>query len=207
MTSRTRTLRPIPALALVFALTLAFAAAAFAQPPQGPMAPRSEPPADKAKHTALGKYATSMEAYMMYRMGGDKKPAFLDVRTPEEYDLVGHTPFAVNIPVKLWTGNWQPETQSFALADNSNFVERVKKRFKPDDRILVFCRSGGRSAVAVNQLAAAGFTDVWNIVDGFEGDMVMDPESSYQGKRMKNGWKNTGLPWGYKNDPDLVYVK
>ena len=36
-------------------------------------------------------------------------------------------------------------------------------------------------------LAKAGFTKIYNIIDGFEGDTVNDPESVYHGKRMKNG--------------------
>ena len=55
------------------------------------------------------------------------------------------------------------------------------------------CRSGGRSALAVNALAKAGFTNVYNIIDGFEGDKVAEEGSLYLGKRMKNGWKNSGL--------------
>ena len=38
-----------------------------------------------------------------------------------------------------------------------------------------------------------------------EGDTVNDPESAYHGKRMKNGWKNAGLPWTYDLDPGLVW--
>ena len=60
--------------------------------------------------------------------------------------------------------------------------------------ILAMCRSGGRSAMVVNALAKAGFTQVYNIIDGFEGDKVEDPESVHHGKRMRNGWKNAA-PW------------
>ena len=63
------------------------------------------------------------------------------------------------------------------------------------------CRSGGRSAMAVNTLAKAGFTNVYNIIDGMEGDAVKDPGSVYQGQRLKNGWKNSGIPWTYQPDP------
>jgi len=31
-----------------------------------------------------------------------------------------------------------------------------------------------------------------------------DPESAYHGKRMRNGWKNAGLPWIYDPDPELT---
>ena len=68
------------------------------------------------------------------------------------------------------------------------------------------CRSGGRSAMAVNQLAADGFKNVYNITDGFEGDKVEDPESVFFGKRMRNGWKNSA-PWTYGIDPEKIILE
>lgn len=68
------------------------------------------------------------------------------------------------------------------------------------------CRSGGRSAIAVNMLAKAGFRNVYNITDGMEGDSVKDPNSVYQGQRLVNGWKNSGVPWTYKVKPDQVLL-
>jgi len=65
-------------------------------------------------------------------------------------------------------------------------------------------RSGGRSAMAVNLMAKEGFTNVYNIIDGMEGDMIKDPENAYHGKRMKNGWKNSGNPWTYQINPEQV---
>jgi hypothetical protein len=72
---------------------------------------------------------------------------------------------------------------------------------------MVMCRSGGRSAMAVNMLAEAGFTNVYNITDGMEGDTVEDPLSLYQGQRLRNGWKNSGVPWTYKPDPEKIMLK
>ncbi len=66
------------------------------------------------------------------------------------------------------------------------------------------CRSGGRSAMAVNLLAKAGFTNVYNIIDGMEGDTVDDPASVFQGQRLKNGWKNSGSPWTYDLTPERM---
>jgi rhodanese-related sulfurtransferase len=40
---------------------------------------------------------------------------------------------------------------------NQDFVAEVQKMAGPTDILLVTCRSGDRSAMAVNQLAAAGF--------------------------------------------------
>jgi rhodanese-related sulfurtransferase len=39
------------------------------------------------------------------------------------------------------------------------------------------CRSGDHSALAVNALAKAGFVNVYNIIDGMEGDKMNDPEA------------------------------
>ena len=57
--------------------------------------------------------------------------------------------------------------------------------------IFIICRSGKGSAIAANRLARHGFTKVYSVVDGFEGDKDAD------GKRTVNGWKNAGLPWSY----------
>ena len=79
----------------------------------------------------------------------------------------------------------------------SDFVSRVKEVAKPDDTLLVMCRSGGRSAIAVNLLAKAGFTHVYQILDGMEGDAIEDSDSVFAGQRLRNGWKNSGCPWTY----------
>jgi rhodanese-related sulfurtransferase len=52
--------------------------------------------------------------------------------------------------------------------------------------------------MAINALAKAGFRHVYNIVDGMEGDLVTDPHSVYGGRRLVNGWKNSGCPWTYE---------
>lgn len=58
--------------------------------------------------------------------------------------------------------------------------------------------------MAVNRLAEAGFSNVYQIIDGFEGDPVKDPESVYNGQRLRNGWKNSGIPWTYQPDPERM---
>lgn len=62
------------------------------------------------------------------------------------------------------------------------------------------CRSGDRSARAVNLLKDAGFTTVYSVIDGFEGDMAP------QGRRTVNGWKNPGLPWTCKLEKAKVFA-
>ena len=154
----------------------------------------------KEKQTNLGLYVTSKEAYEMWKTNSNNVK-ILDVRTLEEYVFVGHADMAWNIPVFFQSYEWDAEKKHFPMKPNSDFISQVKEIANLGDTILVTCRSGGRSAMAVNFLADAGFKNVYNITDGFEGDMVKDPESIFQGQRMINGWKNSGLPWTYDIDP------
>jgi rhodanese-related sulfurtransferase len=159
----------------------------------------------KKKQTTLGLYVTAKKAYAMWQKDPNKIK-ILDVRTPQEYEFVGHAPMAVNIPYEFMTYKWNPKKKSYAMKVNRKFVREVKKKFKRADTILVMCRSGSRSAMAVNRLAKAGYKHVYNIVDGFEGDMIKNPQNPNVGKRMKNGWRNSGAPWTYKLDPKLMFL-
>ena len=157
----------------------------------------------RGKKTILGLYVTAKEAYEWWK-AAPEKVKILDVRTPEEYIIIGHADRAWNIPLAFQTYEWDAGKQHFAMAPNPDFVSRAKALFTPDETLLVMCRSGGRSALAVNHLAEAGFRHVYNITDGMEGDKVEDPENLFHGKRMKNGWKNSGLPWTYHLNPERM---
>ena len=155
------------------------------------------------KRTSLGLYVTSKEAYEMWRT----KPGevhVVDVRTPEEYIFVGHPEMARNIPLLFVKHQWDTDRKEPVVEPNPDFIRQVKGLYAPTDTLLVLCRSGGRSAIAVNHMAKAGFVNAYNITDGMEGDKVDDPGSVYYGKRMRNGWKNSGLPWTYDINPDLA---
>jgi rhodanese-related sulfurtransferase len=112
---------------------------------------------------------------------------------------------AVNVPIKFLKKSVNPLTMKLAMTLNENFVEDVKKKFKATDTIFVMCRSGARSAASVNLLAKAGFKNVYNIIDGFEGGTINIPGSYQNGKRLINGWKNSGAPWTYALERSLVY--
>jgi rhodanese-related sulfurtransferase len=159
----------------------------------------------KEKQTTLGLYVTAREAYEMWK-ADPETVKILDVRTTEEYLFVGHPEMAWNIPAFLQLYEWDAARQQFPITPDPAFVSRVKEIAGPGDTILAMCRSGGRSAVAVNQLAQAGFTKVYNIVDGMEGDKVGDADSVFAGQRMKNGWKNSGLPWTDEPAPDRMSI-
>jgi rhodanese-related sulfurtransferase len=139
------------------------------------------------KQTVLGLYVTAHEAYEMWR-ADPEGVKILDVRTPEEYIFVGHPAMAKNIPLLFIKYQWDAEKNQPVVAPNPDFAAAVLAAYDRDDVIFVMCRSGGRSALAANGLAKAGFAKAYNVIDGFEGDKVDDPGSAYHGKRMKNGW-------------------
>ena len=180
--------------AIVFLLLLAWQPSSYAQ---------SSLP--KQKQTVLGLYVTATEAYEMWQ--ADKnKIKILDVRTPEEYIFVGHAPMAYNIPFQLFNYRMAVRNKGPLMIANPNFTAEVRQKFKPTETILVICRSGNRSAAAVNAMASAGFKIVYSVTDGFEGDRVNDPSSAHHGKRLKNGWKNSDIPWTDRLDPQLMWI-
>jgi rhodanese-related sulfurtransferase len=150
----------------------------------------------ESKQTVLGLYVTSADAYEKWKAAPDKVK-LLDVRTPEEFIFVGHPEMATCIPLGFQSYRWDDQKGYYDLDVNPHFVAQVRERFDPDETLMLLCRSGGRSAMAVNILVQAGFTDAWNIIDGMEGDMD-------HGKRTKNGWKNANLPWTYEVDPQRM---
>ena len=89
---------------------------------------------------------------------------------------------------------------AYKLEPNADFAAELGRRMTEKglgkgDVVILMCRSGDRSSRAINQqLAEAGYTKVYSVVDGFEGDI------SREGRRTVNGWKNAGLPRGYKMD-------
>ena len=159
----------------------------------------------KGKETVLGLYVTAKEAWEKWK-AEPEKTMILDVRTPEEFLFVGYPTMAWKIPIAVQSYEWDAEKKQFPMKLLHDFVSRVKQVAKLDDMILVMCRSGGRSAIAVNFLAKDGFKNVYQILDGMEGDKVTDPDNVFLGQRMKNGWKNSGCPWTDKLTPERMVL-
>ncbi len=159
----------------------------------------------KEKQTKLAKYLTAKEAYEVVK-AERARTLFVDVRTRAELQFVGMT-HEIDGQVAYVEmnefGEWDAANNRFKLDANPVFSQGVDKLLAAKgltkaDRVVVMCRSGDRSARAINLLADAGYTNVWNQIEGFEGDMSKD------GRRDVNGWKNTGLPWTYKLDKAKV---
>jgi rhodanese-related sulfurtransferase len=72
------------------------------------------------------------------------------------------------------------------------FVSKVRRLVKGDlsRPLLIICRSGRRSVDAGEVLEAAGFSNVINVLDGFEGEL----DDNYH-RGTLGGWRFHGLPW------------
>jgi rhodanese-related sulfurtransferase len=158
------------------------------------------------KQTKVEKYLSSKEAFDEIQ-SGEGKILFLDIRTRAELAVVGMPTVAdANVPFMFMTEpmTWNDEWGGFEMIRNSNFLNVVKQRLEEkglgqDDKIFLMCRSGGRSASAADLLTEAGFTNVFSVVDGYEGDKAKN------GERILNGWKNSALPWSYELDKKKMY--
>lgn len=158
------------------------------------------------KRTSLGLYVTAKEAASLLQNRTDV--ALLDVRTPEETMFVGYPEAAAaNIPFKLIDPEYSFDANkgSYKLILNPDFVASVRVVLntpagKRATAILLMCRSGNRSAQAANLLTEEiGFSNIYSVVDGFEGD------KDDNGKRTINGWKNSGAPWTTKVHSDYWF--
>jgi rhodanese-related sulfurtransferase len=114
-------------------------------------------------------------------MQSSPQATLLDVRATVEFAYVGHPVGALNVPWKE-APSWQV---------NPDFVVQVREKV-PDKNAPVYllCRSGQRSLDAAMALAAAGYTNLANIEEGFEGPL---DEDKHRGTR--GGWRFHGLPW------------
>ena len=66
----------------------------------------------------------------------------------------------------------------------------MKKVASMNRPVVLICRSGQRSIAAGVELEKAGFTDIYNVLEGFEGPL---DDSHHRGT--VGGWRKEGLPW------------
>ena len=165
----------------------------------------------KNKQTKAGLYITATDAYQAL-IQKTKKITFIDVRTKGEVAYTGMPLIAdANVPFKFTSKayKWSDKKSGFKMTPNPHFVAGVTERIlqkglNKDDIIFVMCRSGGRSAKAADALTHAGYTQVFSVIDGYEGDTVKTGEQ--KGKRTLNGWKNSHLPWSFTLDKNKMYL-
>ncbi len=107
--------------------------------------------------------------------------SLVDVRTVEERKFVGYVPGSIHVP-------WATGT---ALTRNPRFVKELENKIKDKSKVvLLLCRSGKRSAVAAEAASLAGFGNMFNVSEGFEGDL-----NEVEQRGQLGGWRFHHLPW------------
>jgi len=104
----------------------------------------------------------------------------VDCRSEMEYLFVGHPTGAAHV---AW--NDGPDWDI-----NPHFAGQVKKIASMNRPVVLICRSGQRSIAAGVELEKAGFTEVYNVLEGFEGALDENHRRGTLG-----GWRKEGLPW------------
>jgi rhodanese-related sulfurtransferase len=121
---------------------------------------------------------TPKEAHEVLQQGGAK---LIDVRTRAELDWVGRIPGAVEVELLTYPGS----------RPNPDFVRQLESQIADKDAPVMFiCRSGGRSHNAALLAMQAGYTETYNVLEGFEGDK---DDSGH--RNTTGGWRAAGLPW------------
>lgn len=126
------------------------------------------------------------EAWDLLRRQPDA--VLLDVRSRVEFDYVGHPPGALHVPWQE-SPDWRvdpgfPDHVTAAL-------QAARPGLDPEEiPVLALCRTGKRSGAAAEALAAAGYRQVYNIREGFEGE-----RDAQKHRGTINGWRHRGLPW------------
>ncbi|MCB5186018.1 rhodanese-like domain-containing protein [Methylobacillus gramineus] len=105
----------------------------------------------------------------------------VDVRSRAELELVGRVPGASHIEWAFYPG----------MVANPDFLSQLNMQVDHEVLVMFLCRTGGRSHNAAVVATQAGYTEAFNILEGFEGESTTD---SKQRGRI-NGWKAAGLPW------------
>ena len=114
----------------------------------------------------------------------DPAAVLVDVRTPEEWTLVG-VPVLDGIGKQVRLATW---TQYGTGVRNPHFVTEATDGVALDAPMLFICRSGVRSKGAATAASEAGYATTYNVTEGFEGELDADGHRT-------TGWKHADLPW------------
>ena len=117
----------------------------------------------------------------------DPAARLVDVRTDAEWTYVG-LPDLTEAGKQTVLIPWQIFP---AMAVNGDFVGQMAEAgLMPGHKLYFLCRSGVRSLAAAAAAEAAGYSAVFNMLDGFEGP----PDGDGHRGRVA-GWKADGLAW------------
>lgn len=126
-------------------------------------------------------FAGGVTPTLAWKLVSEQQVLLVDVRSNEERKFVGHVPGSVHVA-------WATGT---ALTRNPRFVRELESKIGGKDTVaLLLCRSGKRSALAAEAATKAGFTCIFNVLEGFEGEI-----DARQQRGHDDGWRFHGLPW------------
>ena len=111
--------------------------------------------------------------------------AYVDVRSIPEFEA-GHPEGAYNIPVA--------HAGPRGMAPNPDFVSVVEANFGRDAKLVLGCRSGGRSLQAAQVLQSAGFLN------------LVDQRAGFEGAGAEPVWRPQGLPTARTAAPGRDYA-
>jgi rhodanese-related sulfurtransferase len=118
------------------------------------------------------------EAYQLLQLAPGAK--LVDVRSKAELDFVGRVPGAIEIEWATYPG----------MKLNPNFLAALEQQVDKEALVIFLCRSGVRSNSAAVVAAKAGYSEVYNVLEGFEGDRDASKHRNTVG-----GWRAAKLPW------------
>ena len=122
---------------------------------------------------------TPKEAFEVLQL--TKAAKLIDVRSRAELELVGRVPQATHIEWAFYPG----------MIPNPDFSAQLTMQIDKEAIAIFLCRTGGRSHNAAVLAAKLGFTEAYNMLEGFEGEAT--PDTKQRGKL--NGWRFANLPW------------
>ncbi len=122
--------------------------------------------AEAMVESAKSKITSIEQSTLFEKMEEGEMFVLIDVREREEHDA-GYIPGSVLIP----RGVIEFRIINPEFWDNEGMYEPLK-----DESIILYCRSGNRSALAAEALEKLGFTNVYSLDEGFNGWKELHPE-------------------------------
>ncbi len=128
------------------------------------------------------------------KLQDNPKAVLIDVRSEMEFLFIGHPKGAIHVP---WIDEPDWEINPHFAADVRKLMLGgvISDHESKDCQIeavpvVLICRSGRRSLEAGKVLIKNGFSEVYNISDGFEGPLDAEHHRS-----TLDGWRFHNLPW------------
>lgn len=135
----------------------------------------------RSRANALGlPYAGALPPEDAHALVQARAATLVDVRRKPEWEYVGRPLNAVFVEWNLYPSGRNP---SFA----AELQAQVPDKNVP---VMFLCRSGQRSDAAAKAALELGYTQAFNVLEGFEGEKDAEGHRNTVG-----GWKVRGLPW------------